>query len=467
MDEDHGRAPCGRNLPIGFITDLGGTHRPNRRRILPRYWILRVSRSLGYPGSFREEFQISALSLLYLVILCLSLIVVSQDVSPAFHIGYDRQFAFAAALAVAAFGATVSLFSIARFTFGYLVSWYMLSIIAGYIWLSFFSPLDYDKSPARWSAALSLIAFMIPAMFVTKPFPLRLALTPRQIDHLVIGMMVLSAMTVGYASLFGFHLIGFIDGEAIRSQFGYPSWLNYPIGIAISAVLPFSYAWLLNRRLYALSVVALAIGVSFYPVTLNKFTLFAPAWLLFATLLLRFFGARLCVILSLLVPVSLGLLIKVFDPSWVSIPFRLINFRMIAIPSSAIDHYNHFFSTHQLTYLCQIQPVGKFFGCSLPQQLGVLFAEQYATGNYNASLFATEGIASVGPYLAPAATLACGLVISLGNKASAELDQKFVFLSGSILVQALMNVPLSTAMLSHGAALLFALWLITPREDKA
>jgi len=46
-------------------------------------------------------------------------------------------------------------------------------------------------------------------------------------------------------------------------------------------------------------------------------------------------------------------------------------------------------------------------------------------GNFNASLLATEGIASVGPLFAPVAALAGGLVIGLGNRLSEGLSQRF------------------------------------------
>jgi len=82
----------------------------------------------------------------------------------------------------------------------------------------------------------------------------------------------------------------------------------------------------------------------------------------------------------------------------------------------------------------------------------------------NASLFATEGIASVGPKLAPLSALACGMVIGLANRLSAGLPPRFILLSGGLLLQILLNVPLTTSLLSNGAAVLFLLWSIMPRE---
>ena len=85
-------------------------------------------------------------------------------------------------------------------------------------------------------------------------------------------------------------------------------------------------------------------------------------------------------------------------------------------------------------------------------------------GTYNASLFTTEGIASVGVLYAPITVFLCGVVIAFGNRASAGLPTSFVLVSGGMLVQNLLNVPLSTALLTHGGALLFLLWYLMPRE---
>jgi hypothetical protein len=84
-------------------------------------------------------------------------------------------------------------------------------------------------------------------------------------------------------------------------------------------------------------------------------------------------------------------------------------------------------------------------------------------GNLNASLFSTEGIASVGPLFAPIPIMVCGLVIGFANRLSAGLPPRFVLISGSVIPHILLNVPLTTTLLSHGAALLFLLWYLTPR----
>jgi hypothetical protein len=39
-----------------------------------------------------------------------------------------------------------------------------------------------------------------------------------------------------------------------------------------------------------------------------------------------------------------------------------------------------------------------------------------------------------------------------------------VLISGAIMPQLLLNMPLTTVLLTHGAALLFLLWYVTPRS---
>lgn len=101
--------------------------------------------------------------------------------------------------------------------------------------------------------------------------------------------------------------------------------------------------------------------------------------------------------------------------------------------------------------------------CPYNEQISVVIYKAFPTGGYfNASLFATEGIASVGPLFAPITAFACGLVIGLANRASAHLPPRFVLVSGAVLVQLLLNVPFTTVLLTHGALLLFLLWYLTP-----
>src|SRR6516162_7816875 len=121
---------------------------------------------------------------------------------------------------------------------------------------------------------------------------------------------------------------------------------------------------------------------------------------------------------------------------------------MFAVPSLALDQYADFFVHHDLTHFCQLSIARKLFGC-VYGELGPMMESFYHTGNFNASFLATEGIASVGLTLAPISSFVCGLILSLGSAASRHLSPRFIAVSSGIAVQFLMNVPLTTALLSN------------------
>jgi hypothetical protein len=101
--------------------------------------------------------------------------------------------------------------------------------------------------------------------------------------------------------------------------------------------------------------------------------------------------------------------------------------------------------------------------CPFDDQLSVVMQKSYELGNFNASLFATEGIASIGTRFAPISALFGGFAVALGNRVSANLPTRFVLISSAVVPQILLNVPLSTALLTNGIALLFLLWYVMPR----
>ncbi len=129
-----------------------------------------------------------------------------------------------------------------------------------------------------------------------------------------------------------------------------------------------------------------------------------------------------------------------------------------------MDIYNEYFARHPLTHFCQVRFMKSFVSCALEHPLAVEMQNNYALGNFNASLFATEGIASVGLFFAPVSTFVCGLVIAFGNRLSSGLPPRFVLVSGALLPQILLNVPLTITLLTHGATVLFLLWYVTPRK---
>jgi hypothetical protein len=405
----------------------------------------------------------------HVVMCCLSLYYVAHfrylglvD-TQVFHILYDPDRLYSAIVAIAAFALVSTLFMFARFSFGYFSGFYFYTMILGYIWLNCFSDLNYDHQLAGFSVAASAVAFLVPALLISSAIPQVYTLSEKGFESVLRFILLLSIATIAIGASYDFRVVNLDKIYDFRDNLESPVFINYLIGIISGSVLPFAFACFVMRRAYWLSAAALLLLLLIYPITLSKIAFFAPAWLVFIALLTHFFRARTAVVISLLGPVVAGVVLNLLFKKLAIPYFSIVNFRMIAIPSNALDIYSDYFSRHDLTHFCQITILKKIMSCPYQDPLSIVMRKAYDLGNFNASLFATEGIASVGLLLAPMSVFVCGLVIALGNRLSAGLPGRFILMSGALLPQILLNVPLTIALLTHGAAFLFLLWYITPR----
>lgn len=407
---------------------------------------------------------------IHIIVCCASLIRLADTkslsvVEPGkFHIFFDPSRWYVAVSVVAAFAVVAPLFTVARFSFGYFVGFYLYTMILGYLWLNCFTDLNYDHWEAGLSLGLAAVAFLLPALFVTTPIRQFFVLSTAAFDRLLISILLLAVVTIIAGSIYSFQFAGIEQMYDFRDKLELPRVVSYLLLSTSSALLPFAFAGFVARRAYFYALATLLLLVFFYPIVLNKTILFSPFWLLAVLLAAKFVESRVVAVLSLLVPLLTGLLlIDLVNAKATVLFFSFVNFRMVALPSVALDVYSDFFSKHEVTYFCQISVLKQFLDCPYREQLSVVMKDAYNLGNFNGSLFATEGIASVGILFAPITILVCGFAIALGNRVSAGLPTEFIVVSGAILPQMLLNVPLTTALLTHGTALLFVLWYITPR----
>jgi hypothetical protein len=418
----------------------------------------------------RATFQLTLLLCFHVIVCGVSLTYVAYFYQSPVIVAFDSARIAPAILIAAPFALTAILFVVSRFSFGYFLGFCLYTVILGYLWLVEFSVFPYEHRWPAVSAAFSGLFFLLPALMAASPLPQTFTLSPRAFDRMLTAILFVGAAIVAAGALSNFRLVGIGDIYVFREDIHFPAPLRYAMGATSMVLLPFAYAGLLLRGAPWRAAAALALLLLFYPVTLTKLTLFAPFWLLFLTLLSRRCEIRMAVVLSLAVPIAIGVILAMLFKAHIltyeaSITFfGAINFRMIAVPSLAIDIYNDFFATHPATFFCQISVLKALVACPYSEPLALLMADNYELGNLNASLFATEGIASVGTSLAPLAALACGCVIALGNRACAGLPARFILLSSAMLVQVLINIPLTIALVTYGGALLFLLWYVTPRS---
>jgi hypothetical protein len=448
------------------MSDFSGTPGSAYLRLQSRF-------ALGAAGSaylrLQSRLGLTVLLCLNIVVCCVSLIYVAEFYSYLQIVMFDKTRLHAAVLMAGPFALVSALFLFGRFSFGYVLGFYFYTMFLGYLWIVEFSKFHYDHTLAAASAYASALAFLLPVLFVTAPVRQRFVLSPRALDILLSFILIWAAAVIAAGAFFNFRLVVPADIYSFRSELEFPGWLRYAIGATSNALLPFAFACFAARGNRWCAATVLLLLLLFYPITLSKLALLAPFWLLFLTALSRYFEIRIAVVLSLFLPILAGIVLMllfgfgVLSHLQIQQFFGAINFRMIAFPSIALDVYNDFFSTHDLTHFCQIALLKPLVNCPYADPLAVVMAKAYPLGNLNGSLFATEGIASVGPALAPLAALACGLVIALANRLSSGLPSGFILLSSGVLTQVFLNVPLSTTLLTNGAALLFLLWYVTPR----
>ena len=388
----------------------------------------------------RESLTLGALICVYIVICCVSLVYTAYYKFPGgqdpaqFHLFYDPSLLRSAAAAVAAFAPFALLLVFARFSFGYFAGFYFYTMVLGFLWLSRLTNLVYDRQLAQLSAAASAIAFLLPSLFITSPIRQRYVLSTAAFDRLLIGILLLGAATIVAGATYNFKFVGIEQIYQFRDKVELPRPLGYLIGMMSTALLPFAFAGFVARKAYWRAAAVLPVLICLYPVTFSKLVLFAPVWLVAILLLSRLVEAKIVVVLSWLVPIAVGVLLISLWPAngLLQLYFGVVNFRMAAIPSVAMDVYNDFFSRHDLTYFCQLSALKKVMNCPYQDPLSVVMEKAYQLGNFNASLFATEGIASVGLLWRRLPRFVCGLVIAFGNRLSAGLPARFILVSGAI-----------------------------------
>ena len=399
---------------------------------------------------------------LHIAVCCISLVYASQF-HPAFHMFYDPARLQGAVVVIAALAVVSYIFAVVDFSFGYFVGFYFYTMVLGYLWLNFFSDLPYNHRLGGLSAAASVVAFLIPALFVSSPVRQRYAMSINAFERLLSLILLLAAATILISAVYNFRLVSLTNIYDFRSDIEFPTLLNYWIGITSNGLLPFAFGCFAVRRNHWRAGTTLTLLLLFYPITLSKVAFFTPAWLLGLALLSKFFETKTTVVLSLLLPMLVGVILVALLNKAALPYFDLVNFRMVAVPSNAVDLYSDFFSNHGLTYFCQITVLKPVMDCPYADQLSIVMANTYMLGNFNASLFSTEGVASVGLLFAPVSVLVCGFVIALANRLTAGLPARFVLISGGIIPQILLNVPLTITLLTHGAAFVFLLWYVMPR----
>ncbi len=210
------------------------------------------------------------------------------------YIPYDGARLYYAIAAVASFALISPLFAFVRFSFGYFAGFYFYTMIVGYLWINTFSQFRYNHAAAGVSAAISAVAFLLPALLITSPIKQRYVLSKLTFERLLTATLLFAVATAAVGAIFNFKLVAIQDIYEFRDQLQMPTLLNYSIGATTSVLLPYLFACFLALKKPWQTGAVLLVALSFYPITLSKLTLFAPVWLVALAALSKISGTILC-----------------------------------------------------------------------------------------------------------------------------------------------------------------------------
>jgi hypothetical protein len=157
-------------------------------------------------GDNPERLKLMLLICLHIIVCCVSLVYVSP-LQPTFHIIYDPMRLYGAVVVVIAFAVVGYFFILAEFSFGYFVGFFLYTMVVGYLWLNYFSDLDYDHRLLGLSAAASAIAFLLPALFIASPIRQIYAMTAAAFDRLLAVILLLAVTTIAVGAAYNFRLV--------------------------------------------------------------------------------------------------------------------------------------------------------------------------------------------------------------------------------------------------------------------
>jgi hypothetical protein len=236
------------------------------------------------------------------------------------------------------------------------------------------------------------------------------------------------------------------------------SWLSY-------CFLPFYMARGIVRKSWVEGSIAAIVGLLIYAATGSKAAVLTPAIVIALSILFGVGGAflfRLLCVLTVVVVLVAALLPN--DPPLLWIKSILL-LRVLGTGGWTMSHYYEYFSNNGFTYYTHIGAVNALTGAyPYDYALGQLIGLEYsgsAEANFNGNFWASDAFAALGVLGIPIVTIALALVFSWINRIASAYSARFVFLWLSGFWLALLNVPLSTALLSGGGLVTIGLlWLL-------
>lgn len=249
----------------------------------------------------------------------------------------------------------------------------------------------------------------------------------------------------------------FETNEIVQSTFeGYLlSWLSY-------CFLPFYFTRGVLQKSFADIGLSVFGCILIYMATGSKAAILMPV-IIFSLYLLIGSGKNFMLRLLIVMAIAVFLAVELIPNEGVLMWGKsILMLRILGTGGWSIVTYYDYFSTNGFTYYTHIGPINALINAypygeySLGQTIGLHYSGS-ADANFNANFWASDGFAALGILGIPVVTVFMSLMLYVLNRVASAYSTRFVALWLTGFWLAILNVPLTTALLSGGGGLVMLL----------
>lgn len=326
------------------------------------------------------------------------------------------------------------------------------------------------------SLALSfLFIVLFPRIRLARPLP---ALSPRLFwVTFVLGYLALAVYAI---RVFGesFALVSLWDvyeQRAVAGEAAEGTLAGYATGILAGCMNPFLMAYGLIRRrkllvlwgalgqLFVFTTFALKSVVISVPLLLGFY------WLLLTPAKVPVWRLGVIVVLSIAGPLALMFAFDADSDIFIANIAALVFLRTYGLAGATIGVYYDFFQHNPHTFYSHVGPVRALIDYPYDRQLGEVIGIYLGSPglDYNANMFATDGIAAGGLVALIVLGLVAGLVIRLCSALVPKRNWKLICAASAMSIMNLANTSLFTSLLTGGLLFLILTCALAPLREPA
>lgn len=293
----------------------------------------------------------------------------------------------------------------------------------------------------------------------------------QRLSAIVGGLTAVSIVVFVFNYYQHMRLVSFEDVYELRfeaNQIDKGTFVNYLTAWLSYCFLPFYFAQGVLRKNLIDICVALLGSVLIYAATGSKAAILM-GFIIYALHLLfgsgKNFLFRLLTALVVAVALTVSLLPDDGLLLWVK---SILLVRVLGTSGWTMSTYYDYFTTNGFTFYTHIGPVNALTGAypygeySLGQIIGLQYSGS-AEANFNANFWASDAFAALGIAGVPVVTAVLCAVFFIINRAAKGYSTQFVVLWLSGFWLALLNLPLSVALLTGGGLMtVLLLWVASP-----